>query len=56
MAFREEDGGIKEHQKDGCLKDALDIQSEHLRSKNRGPRSSVQMCGSVRLCIHNNCA
>lgn len=33
MAVCEEDGGIKEHQKDGCVKDVLDIQSERLRSK-----------------------
>lgn len=30
MAFSEEDGGVKKHQKDECLKDVRDGQSEPL--------------------------
>lgn len=52
MAFREEDVGIKEHQKDGCLKDALDRQPEHLpqnkETSELQTRCTLCVCVSVK--------
>lgn len=38
LVFTKEDGRIKKHQRDGCLKDALDRESEHFGSKQRENR------------------
>lgn len=48
MAFCEEDWGIKEHQKDGCLKDALDRQ---LEAQNKETSEPPSRCAPLCVCV-----